>query len=95
MLTLGNRIGATRSWNGQYTIPCEKVPELPDFTFVFGGKPYPLAGTDYILNLGNQCVSAFTGMDINLPGGELWIVGMYQPFEVDRNANLFLQVTSS
>jgi saccharopepsin len=72
---LNSEIGATRSWNGQYTVPCDKVPGLPDFTFVFGGKPYPIASTDYILNLGNQCVSSFTGMDINLPGGELWIVG--------------------
>jgi saccharopepsin len=72
---LNSEIGATRSWNGQYTLPCDKVPGLPDFTFVFGGKPYPIASTDYVLNLGNQCVSAFTGMDINLPGGELWIVG--------------------
>ncbi|KIM29549.1 hypothetical protein M408DRAFT_15890 [Serendipita vermifera MAFF 305830] len=72
---LNSEIGATRSWNGQYTVPCDKVPSLPDFTFVFNGKPYPIASTDYILNLGNQCVSSFTGMDINLPGGELWIVG--------------------
>jgi saccharopepsin len=44
---------------------------------MFNGKPYPIASTDYVLNLGNQCVSAFTGMDLNVPGGDLWIVGMY------------------
>ena len=71
------RIGAKRSWNGQYTLPCDKVPSLPELTFYFGGKPYPLQGSDYVLNAGGTCISAFTGMDISLPGGELWIVGTY------------------
>lgn len=71
------RIGAKRSWNGQYTVPCDKVPSLPELTFYFGGKPYPLQGSDYVLNAGGTCISAFTGMDINLPGGDLWIVGTY------------------
>jgi saccharopepsin len=89
---LNSEIGATRSWNGQYTLPCDKVPGLPDFTFVFGGKPYPIKGSDYVLNLGNNCVSAFTGMDINLPGGELWIVGdvflrkYFTVYDLERNA---------
>jgi saccharopepsin len=69
------QIGATRSWNGQYTVPCDKVPSLPDLTFHFGGKPYPLKGSDYILSVQGTCISSFTGMDINLPGGSLWIVG--------------------
>lgn len=72
---LNTQIGAKKSWNGQYQLDCAKVPGLPDFTFHFDGKPYALAGTDYILNLQGTCVSAFTGMDINIPGGDLWIVG--------------------
>jgi len=68
-------IGATRSWNGQYTIDCEKVPSLPELNFTFGGKKYPLQGEDYILNAGGTCISSFTGLDINLPGGSLWIIG--------------------
>ncbi|KAG8911623.1 Vacuolar protease A [Tulasnella sp. 408] len=72
---LNAQIGATRSWNGQYTVPCDKVPSLPDLTFYFGGKPFPIKATDYILNVQNTCISAFTGMDINLPWGSLWIVG--------------------
>jgi saccharopepsin len=89
---INSEIGATRSWNGQYTVPCDKIPQLPDFTFVFGGNPYPIASTDYILNLGNQCVSAFTGMDLNLPGGDLWIVGdvflrkYFTVYDLGRNA---------
>jgi saccharopepsin len=73
---LNTQIGAKRSWNGQYTVDCSKVPELPDLTFHFGGKPYPLKGTDYILNVQGTCVSSFTPMDINLPGGgSIWVVG--------------------
>jgi saccharopepsin len=72
---LNSEIGATKSWNGQYTLPCETVPTLPVLSFYFNGKAYPLKGTDYILNLGGTCVSAFTGMDIDLPSGSLWIVG--------------------
>jgi len=72
---LNTQIGAKKSWNGQYQVECDKVPSLPDLTFHFGGKPYPLKGTDYILNVQGTCISAFTGMDINLPGGSLWIVG--------------------
>ena len=75
-----SRIGAKRSWNGQYTVPCDKVPSLPELTFYFGGNPYPLEGSDYILNAGGTCISAFTGMDISLPGGELWIVGTCPSF---------------
>lgn len=56
------RIGAEKSWNGQYTVPCEKVPSLPTLTLFFGGKPYPLRGSDYILNVQNTCISAFQGV---------------------------------
>ena len=74
---LNSQIGAKKSWNGQYTVDCEKVASLPDLSFFFNGKAYPLAGTDYVLNLQGTCVSAFTGLDINLPGGALWIIGLY------------------
>jgi saccharopepsin len=75
---LNSQIGATKSWNGQYTLDCAKVPSLPDLTFTFGGKKYPLKGEDYILNVQGTCMSAFTGMDI--AGGTIWIVGQYLVF---------------
>lgn len=71
------QIGAKKSWNGQYVIDCAKVPSLPDLSFHFNGKPYPLKSTDYILKVQDTCVSAFTGLDINIPGGSLWIVGEF------------------
>ncbi|KAI0375639.1 endopeptidase [Pilatotrama ljubarskyi] len=73
---LNTQIGAKKSWNGQYTVDCAKVPDLPDLTFFFNGKPYVLKGTDYVLEVQGTCMSSFTGIDINLPGGgSLWIVG--------------------
>ncbi|KAJ7764687.1 endopeptidase [Mycena metata] len=48
------------------------VATLPELSFSFGGKAYPLKGEDYILNIRGICFSAFTGMDIDRP---LWILG--------------------
>ncbi|KAA1466404.1 aspartic peptidase A1 [Dentipellis sp. KUC8613] len=89
---LNTQIGAKKSWNGQYTVDCAKVPDLPDLTFYFDGKPYPLKGTDYILEVQGTCMSAFTGLDINLPGGALWIIGdvflrrYFTVYDLGRNA---------
>jgi saccharopepsin len=59
---INKEIGATKSWNGQYTIPCEKIQSLPSLTFTFAGKDYQIDGKDYILQVQGQCISAFTGM---------------------------------
>lgn len=72
---LMSRIGATKSWQGQYTVDCNTVPNLPELSFSFGGRDYALKGEDYVLNVQNTCISAFTGMDIPAPIGPLWIVG--------------------
>jgi len=72
---LNTQIGAKRSWNGQYTVDCSTVSSLPDLSFYFNGKAYPLKGSDYVLNVQGTCISSFTGLDINLPGGALWIIG--------------------
>lgn len=46
---INKQIGATKGWNGAYTVECESIPSLPSLTFYFGGKPYELTGQDYIL----------------------------------------------
>ncbi|KAJ7095425.1 aspartic peptidase A1 [Mycena belliarum] len=89
---LNSQIGATKSWNGQYTVDCAKVPSLPELSFYFGGKPYALKGSDYVLEVQGSCISSFTGMDINLPGGSLWIIGdvflrrYYTVYDLGRDA---------
>jgi len=96
---LNAEIGATKTWNGQYTVDCATVPTLPDLTFTFNGKGYPLKGSDYILNAGGTCISAFTGMDIPVPGGSLWIVGdvflrrYFTVYDLGRNAVGFAKST--
>ncbi len=75
---LNAQIGAKKSWNGQYQVDCAKVPQLPDLSFYFNGRGYPLKGSDYVLDVQGTCISAFTGMDLNFPGGgSLWIVGSW------------------
>ena len=71
---INTQIGAKKGWNGQYTVDCSAVPNLPDLTLYFDSTPYVLKGTDYILEVQGTCMSAFTGLD--LPNGlNLWIVG--------------------
>ncbi|KAI0268278.1 aspartic peptidase domain-containing protein [Gloeopeniophorella convolvens] len=89
---LNTQIGAKKSWNGQYQVDCAKVPDLPELSFYFDGKAYPLKGSDYVLEVQGTCISAFTGMDINLPGGALWIIGdvflrrYFTVYDLGRNA---------
>merc|ERR1711939_491398 len=70
---INKQIGAKKGYTGQYTVECSTIKSLPDLTFYFGGKPYTLTAEDYILQVQNQCLSAFTGIDI--PGTPLWIIG--------------------
>ncbi|KAI9359647.1 saccharopepsin [Zopfochytrium polystomum] len=69
---LNAKIGAKKSPQGQYLLECDKVGSLPDLEFAIEGVPFSLSGKDYILQLNNQCVSAFIGLDIGTP---LWVVG--------------------
>ncbi|KAK6202713.1 aspartic proteinase precursor [Scheffersomyces amazonensis] len=69
------KIGATKSWSGQYQIECEKKQTLPPLTLNFAGYNFTLSANDYILEVGGSCISVFTPMDFPKPIGDLAIVG--------------------
>ncbi|KAG2360512.1 aspartic peptidase domain-containing protein [Suillus spraguei] len=83
---LNAQIGTTKVGTGQYQADCAKVPSLPELTFYFGGKPYPLKGSDYILEAQGMCVSPFTGIDIDSPAGDVFLRRYYTVYDFGRNA---------
>ncbi|CAD6890751.1 unnamed protein product [Tilletia controversa] len=89
---LNKEIGAKKSWNGAYTVDCEKISSLPDLTLNIDGKKYPLSAEDYILNVQGSCISSFQGLDIPAPLGPIWVVGdvflrkYYTVYDLGKNA---------
>ena len=72
---LNGAIGATKSWNGQYTVDCARRDSLPDLTFTLSGHNFPIGPYDYIMEVSGSCISAIMGMDFPEPVGPLAILG--------------------
>lgn len=88
---LNKEIGAKQSFNGQYTIECEKRDSLPDLTFTLSGHNFSITAFDYILEVQGSCISAFQGIDIPEPAGPLAILGdaflrkWYSIYDLEKN----------
>ncbi|XP_022225098.1 lysosomal aspartic protease [Drosophila obscura] len=78
-ILINESIGGTPSDYGQYSVPCDKVPQLPRLTLRIGSRQFSLDGRDYIFRDIYQdreiCFSALIGVDLPSPSGPLWILG--------------------
>lgn len=97
---INKEIGATKGWQGSYTVDCKNIPSMPDLTFTIDNKDYTLTAKDYILQTSeSSCLSAFTGLDIPPPLGPIWIVGdvflrkYYTIYDLKKNAVGFAKST--
>ena len=88
---INSKIGAEKSWSGQYQIECEKRDSLPDLTLTFAGHNFTLSPYDYTLEVGGSCISVFTPMDFPEPIGDLAIIGdaflrrYYSIYDLEKN----------
>ena len=71
---IASTIGATKTLMGQYTIDCDKVPDIDDITFIINGKEYNIPGSKLVIQSAGVCLFAMMGMDFPEPGPQ-WILG--------------------
>jgi len=65
---INRAIGVITYINGQAVVDCNRLSELPDISFLLGGKTYTLTGEEYVLKITQKgsppaCLSGFAPMD--------------------------------
>lgn len=93
--TIQTEIGAIyNADDDNYYVNCSTVNTLPNITFVIGGNNFVLEPNDYIVNVGNSCMSSFSTMN-----GDFWILGdvfigrYYTVFDLANNSVGFAPAT--
>ncbi len=74
----------------RYELDCITVPDLPDFTFFFGGKPFPLTSSEYTIEDQGICVSAFASSFMSVPGDPRWRIGAFKTVFISQITDLGL-----
>jgi len=98
--SIANKIGASPTITGQYTVDCETLDSIPDITWTISGKEYTVAGKDLTIQSGGMCIFAMIGMDFPKPG-PAWILGdvfmrkYYTVFDYDGARVAFAEAVSS
>lgn len=98
--SIANKIGASPTITGQYTVDCETLDSIPDITWAINGKEYTVAGKDLTIQSGGMCIFAMVGMDFPKPG-PAWILGdvfmrkYYTVFDYDGARVAFAEAVSS
>jgi hypothetical protein len=67
-------VGAKANINGEYTIDCYKVSEIPDVVFSINGHDFTIPGKDTVIQDQDTCLFAFMGVDFS-GSGPHWILG--------------------